>query len=48
VSADAQTFGLTPAFCAADPAGDLAAVAAILDGWDASRPEVIIQRGADQ
>lgn len=48
VSADAQSFGLTEAFCAADPAGDLAAVAAILDGWDASRPEVIIQRGADQ
>ena len=48
VSPDAQSFGLTAAFCAADPAGDVAAVAAILNTWDATRPEIILERGADQ
>lgn len=48
LSGDGASLILNPDVCAADPAGDVAAIAAILDGWDASRPEVHIQRGADQ
>lgn len=48
ISDDGQTLALTADLCAADPSGDAAAVAAILNTWDATRPEITLQRGADQ
>lgn len=46
VSDDGASFGLSPQFCAADPAGDVPELTAILSGWETPEmPDVIIQRG---
>lgn len=38
VTEDAQVFTLSEAFCAADPAGDASAFAALLAAWDETHP----------
>lgn len=50
VSEDGLTFSLTEDFCAAEAAGDSAALAQILTDWDANHPapEVHIQSGGDE
>lgn len=47
---DGQRFSLSSEFCAADPAGDEAVIAALLDGWDDDPSDIDIhfERGADQ
>lgn len=47
---EGQRFSLSPEFCAADPAGDEAVIAALLADWvdDPSDIDIHFERGADQ
>ncbi|MCB1411048.1 MAG: hypothetical protein KDK22_16760 [Rhodobacteraceae bacterium] len=48
VNDEGTELSLSPEFCAAEPAGDAAALAALIDGWDDSHPDPISQPEGDQ